>query len=76
MTTKDPLNTPADAKGRKIRTAPTEMQRWTLEAMGFGVQIMPLPEVYISPSSRAWWRGRRIRWTRFTRTGSTRWRRT
>ena len=48
MTTKDPLNTPADAKGRKIRTAPTEMQRWTLEAMGFGVQIMPLPEVYLA----------------------------
>ena len=48
MTTKDPLNTPADAKGRKLRTYPNEMQRWLLEAMGFSVQIMPLPEVYLA----------------------------
>jgi TRAP-type C4-dicarboxylate transport system substrate-binding protein len=48
MTTKDPLNTPADAKGKKIRTYPNEMQRWLLEAMGFNVQIMPLPEVYLA----------------------------
>jgi tripartite ATP-independent transporter DctP family solute receptor len=48
MTTKDPLNTPADAKGKKLRTYPNEMQRWLLEAMGFTVQIMPLPEVYMA----------------------------
>jgi len=48
MTTRDPLNTPADAKGKKLRTFPNEMMRWTLEAMGFGVQIMPLPEVYLA----------------------------
>jgi TRAP-type C4-dicarboxylate transport system substrate-binding protein len=24
------------------------MMRWTLESMGFGVQIMPLPEVYLA----------------------------
>lgn len=48
MTTKDPLNTPADAKGKKLRTYPNEMQRWLLEAMGFSVQIMPLPEVYLA----------------------------
>ena len=24
------------------------MMRWTLEAMGFGIQIMPLPEVYLA----------------------------
>lgn len=48
MTTKDPLNGPDDAKGRKLRTFPNEMMRWTLEAMGFGIQIMPLPEVYLS----------------------------
>jgi len=48
MTTKDPVNTPADAKGKKLRTYPNEMQRWLLEAMGFGVQIMPLPEVYLA----------------------------
>ena len=48
MTTKDPLNSPADAKGKKLRTFPNEMMRWLLEDVGFGVQIMPLPEVYLS----------------------------
>jgi len=48
MTTKDPLASPADAAGKKLRTFPNEMMRWTLEAMGFGIQIMPLPEVYMA----------------------------
>jgi tripartite ATP-independent transporter DctP family solute receptor len=48
MTTRDPLATPADAKGKKLRTFPNEMMRWTLEAVGFSVQIMPLPEVYLA----------------------------
>lgn len=48
MTTRDPLNGPDDARGKKLRTFPNEMMRWTLEAMGFGIQIMPLPEVYLS----------------------------
>ncbi len=48
MTTKDPLNSPDDAKGKKLRTFPNEMMRWTLEAMGFNIQIMPLPEVYMA----------------------------
>jgi TRAP-type transport system periplasmic protein len=48
MTTKDALNTPADAKGKKLRTFPNEMMRWTLEAVGFNIQIMPLPEVYLA----------------------------
>ena len=48
MTTKDPLVTPADAKGKKLRSFPNEMMRWQLEAMGFGVQILPLPEVYLA----------------------------
>ncbi len=48
MTTRDPLNTPDDTKGKKLRTFPNEMMRWTLESMGFGVQIMPLPEVYLA----------------------------
>jgi tripartite ATP-independent transporter DctP family solute receptor len=39
MTTRDPLNGPNDAN---------EMMRWSLESMGFGVQIMPLPEVYMA----------------------------
>jgi len=48
MTTKDPLRTPADAKGKKLRSFPNEMMRWQLEEMGFSVQIMPLPEVYLA----------------------------
>jgi tripartite ATP-independent transporter DctP family solute receptor len=48
MTTRDPLSSPADAKGKKLRTFPNEMMRWTLEAIGFSVQIMPLPEVYLA----------------------------
>ncbi len=48
MTTKGPLNSPADAKGVKLRTYPNEMQRWLLEAIGFNIQIMPLPEVYLA----------------------------
>lgn len=48
MTTKEPLMSPDDAKGKKLRTFPNEMMRWTLEAMGFNIQIMPLPEVYLA----------------------------
>jgi tripartite ATP-independent transporter DctP family solute receptor len=48
MTTKEALNSPDDARGKKIRTFPNEMMRWTLEAMGFNIQIMPLPEVYLA----------------------------
>jgi tripartite ATP-independent transporter DctP family solute receptor len=48
MTTREPLASPADAKGKKLRTFPNEMMRWTLEAVGFTVQIMPLPEVYLA----------------------------
>lgn len=46
MTTRDPLNSPSDAKGKVLRTFPNEMMRWTLEAIGFNVLLMPLPEVY------------------------------
>jgi TRAP-type transport system periplasmic protein len=48
MTTKEPLRSPEDAKGRKLRTFPNEMMRWTLEAMGFSVQLLPIPEVYMA----------------------------
>jgi tripartite ATP-independent transporter DctP family solute receptor len=48
MTTRDPLATPEDAKGKKLRTFPNEMMRWALESIGFNVQIMPLPEVYLA----------------------------
>jgi TRAP-type transport system periplasmic protein len=48
MTTKEPLASPAEAKGMKLRSFPNEMMRWTLEAMGFNVVILPLPEVYLA----------------------------
>jgi tripartite ATP-independent transporter DctP family solute receptor len=48
MTTKDALASPSDARGKKLRTFPNEMMRWTLESIGFNVQIMPLPEVYLA----------------------------
>ena len=55
MTTKGPLRTPDDAKGKKLRTFPNEMMRWTLDAIGFSVQIMPLPEVYMAIQQGAVW---------------------
>lgn len=48
VTTKTPINSPADAKGKKMRVAPTEMMLWTMEAMGFGGQIIPITEVYMA----------------------------
>jgi tripartite ATP-independent transporter DctP family solute receptor len=48
MTTRDALPTPAAAKGMKLRTFPNEMMRWTLESLGFTIQILPLPEVYLA----------------------------
>jgi TRAP-type transport system periplasmic protein len=48
MTTREALNSPGDARGKKLRTFPNEMMRWTLESMGFNIQIMPLPEVYLA----------------------------
>lgn len=46
LTTKEPLDSPDEAKGQTLRTFPNEMMRWTLEAMGFNIEIMPLPDVY------------------------------
>jgi C4-dicarboxylate transporter, DctM subunit len=33
-TTEEALNSPDDAKGKKLRTCPNEMMRWTLETIG------------------------------------------
>ncbi|HSD44790.1 MAG TPA: TRAP transporter substrate-binding protein [Burkholderiales bacterium] len=55
MTTKGPLNTPDDAKGKKLRTYPNEMQRWLLEAMGFTIQILPVTEVYLAIQQGVVW---------------------
>ncbi len=48
MTTKEPLASPADASGKKLLSFANEMTPWTLEAMGFNVVILPLPEVYLA----------------------------
>jgi tripartite ATP-independent transporter DctP family solute receptor len=55
MTTKGPLNAPADAKGKKLRSFPNEMMRWTLDTMGFNVVIMPLPEVFLAIQQGVVW---------------------
>ena len=70
MTTKDPLNSPDDAKGKKLRTFPNEMMRWTLEAMGLTSRSCRCRR-YISPFSKAQSRARKIRSIRFFPTSST-----
>jgi tripartite ATP-independent transporter DctP family solute receptor len=47
FTTSFPLNSPADAKGRKLRIAPVEMIRWIMESIGFAPVVMPVTEVYL-----------------------------
>jgi len=47
FTTNFPLNSPADAKGRKLRIAPVEMIRWIMESIGFSPVVMPVTEVYL-----------------------------
>jgi TRAP-type transport system periplasmic protein len=48
FTTNFPLNSPADAKGKKLRIAPVEMIRWIMEAQGWNPVIMPVTEVYLA----------------------------
>lgn len=48
FTTNFPLNSPADAKGKKLRIAPVEMMRWIMESIGFAPVIMPVTEVYLA----------------------------
>lgn len=47
FTTKEPLNSPADAKGKKMRVFPNDMIRWVMEAIGFSTVVMPVTEVYL-----------------------------
>jgi TRAP-type transport system periplasmic protein len=47
FTTKEPLNSPADAKGKKMRVFPNDMIRWIMEAIGFNTVVMPVTEVYL-----------------------------
>lgn len=53
LTTKAPVNSPADATGKKLRVAQAEMMVWTTEAMGFGAQVMPITEVYLAVQTGA-----------------------
>jgi len=48
FTTTFPLNSPADAVGRKMRVFPNDMIRWTMEAIGFQTVVMPVTDVYLS----------------------------
>lgn len=48
FTTKEPLNSPADAKGKKMRVFPNDMIRWIMESIGFNPVVMPVTEVYLA----------------------------
>ena len=48
FTTTFALNSPADAKGKKLRIAPVEMIRWIMEAQGWNPVILPVTEVYLA----------------------------
>ncbi len=48
FTTTFPLNSPADAVGRKMRVFPNDMIRWTMEAIGFQTVVMPVTDVYLA----------------------------
>ena len=48
FTTKEPLNSPADAKDKKIRVFPNDMIRWIMESLGFNPVVLPITEVYLA----------------------------
>jgi len=48
FTTKEPLNSPADAKGKKMRVFPNDMIRWIMESIGFSPVVLPVTEVYLA----------------------------
>lgn len=48
FSTKMPLNSPADAKGRKMRVYPNDMIRWIMEDLGFSPVVLPVTEVYLA----------------------------
>jgi TRAP-type transport system periplasmic protein len=48
FTTKMPLNSPADARGQKIRVYPNDMIRWIMESFGFSPVVLPVTEVYLA----------------------------
>jgi tripartite ATP-independent transporter DctP family solute receptor len=46
FTTKTALNTPADAKGKKMRVFPNEMIKWVMQSIGYEPVVYPVTEVY------------------------------
>ncbi len=48
FTTTEPLASPADAEGMKMRVFPNDMIRWTMEAIGFQTVVMPITDVYLA----------------------------
>jgi TRAP-type transport system periplasmic protein len=46
FTTKTPLNSPADAQGKKMRVFPNEMIQWIVSAIGYEPIVIPVTEVY------------------------------
>lgn len=46
FTTRSPLNTPADAQGKKMRVFPNEMIQWIVQAVGYEAVVIPVTEVY------------------------------
>lgn len=48
FTTKEPLASPADAKGKKMRVFPNDMIRWIMESIGFSPIVLPVTEVYLA----------------------------
>jgi tripartite ATP-independent transporter DctP family solute receptor len=49
FTTRDgPLNSPADARGKKMRVFPNDMIRWIMESLGFQPVVLPVTEVYLA----------------------------
>lgn len=48
FTTKEPLSSPADAKGKRMRVFPNDMIRWIMEAIGFNPVVLPVTEVYLA----------------------------
>jgi tripartite ATP-independent transporter DctP family solute receptor len=48
FTTRAPLNSPADARGLRMRVFPNDMIRWIMEAIGFSPVVLPVTEVYLA----------------------------
>ncbi len=48
FTTKAPLTSPADAKGKKIRIYNNEMLRWVMQSIGYEPIVIPVTDVYLA----------------------------